>query len=588
MKGRGDEYRRIGRVMKGVKKIKIKDLINFALGKKEADLLITDGLLVNVFTGEIYRENIAVSGGYIVGFGDYPAKETISARGMYLVPGLIDGHLHIESTMMSVREFARAVSPLGTTSCVIDPHEIANVLGIDGIKYILESSKFQPINIFVMLPSCVPATPLETSGANLTAYDLYPFAAEKWVLGLGEVMNFPAVLSADPDMMNKLKIFSNKRIDGHCPGLTGKALSAYIAGGIRSDHETTTVKEAREKLQKGMYLMIREATGAKNLDALLPAVTQENKRRIIFVTDDRHPHELISEGHIDHMVRRAIRYGLPPIDAVRCATLNTAEYYRMDFVGAIAPGYMADILFVEDLKKFKINTVIKKGVTVAIDGRFVGRDVKAKKIPLRSSVNVKWLHQNDFIIRKKTGRARVICVVPGQITTTAKVMPVSGGSVFIPDFKRDLLKICVVERHQASGRIGKGIVKGFGMKRGAIASSVAHDSHNIICVGCDDLSILTAVVEIVKMGGGLSVALNDKVLAHQALPIAGLMADLPLEILDRALKSMIGIYKENLEGVLDDPFMALSFLSLPVIPELKLTDFGLVDVNKFKTVNLFV
>jgi len=585
--------------------MEVKEIIKTAVGSpdKKADLVLKNARLVNVLSGEIYKEDIVIgASGYVVGFGDsgimsHKAVKVIDLKGSYAAPGFIDGHVHIESSMMSVSEFARAVVPRGVTSVITDAHEIANVLGIDGIKYMLESAKYQPLNVFFMLPSCVPATEMETAGARLGGFDLYPFLKEKWVVGLGEVMNFPGVLAADEEVLDKMKIAYGKRIDGHSPHLSGKALSAYVASGITSDHESTSLEEAREKLRKGMYVMIREGTSEKNLEALIPLVNDKNFPRFFFVTDDRHPHDLVSEGSIDFLVRKAISCGIPPLLALRMATINAAEYFRLPRIGAIAPGYQADIVVFDDIKKPVPRMVFRRGEMVATDMKFIGRRRFPSAHPpeLRGAVNVKWLYEDDFRIPAPPSRnnassftkIKVIELVPRQIVTKKLTAPAKIENGFaVSDTGRDILKIVVVERHRASGNIGKGFVKGFGLKKGAIASSVAHDSHNIISVGVDDKSIFSACVEIVKMGGGLAVADGDKILGRMPLPIAGLMTDIPLEKVVANLEKIL-IAARRLGCRAADPFMSLSFLALPVIPELKITDRGLVDVGKMKITSLY-
>lgn len=567
----------------------IREIIKAAKGEVAVELLLKNGKLINVFSGEIRKESVAIHKGFIVGFGNYKAKKTLNLSGKYIAPGFIDGHVHIESSMVSVSEFARAVVPKGVTSVITDAHEIANVLGIDGIKYMLESSKNQPLNVFFMLPSCVPATQMETAGAHLSGFDLYPFLREKWVVGLGEVMNFPGVISSDDDLINKMKIASGKRVDGHSPGLTGKALSSYITSGVASDHESTTMIEAKEKLEKGMYVMVREGTSEKNLKDIIPLVNEKNYSRLFFVTDDRHPQDLVKEGSVDFIVRYAISLGLDAVTAIKMATINTAEYFRLPRIGAVAPGYQADIVVLNNLKDIRPVMVFRRGELVSVGGKFVAKKVKLAGM-LRGSINVRWLRDNDFKIpaAPRSKKILVIEVVPHQIITKKKIYSAKiKNKLAVSDIKNDILKIVVVERHLASGNIGKGFAKGFGLKKGAIASSVAHDSHNIICVGCDDKSIFTACVEIVKMGGGLCVADGEKILGHLPLPIAGLMTDKPLEKVVTELEKLVEI-SHKLGCVLDDPFMTLSFLALPVIPELKLTDKGLVDVTKMKLVGLFV
>jgi adenine deaminase len=439
-----------------------------------------------------------------------------------------------------------------------------------------------------MLSSCVPSTDFETSGATLRGFDLFPLLRERWVLGLGEMMNYPGVLLEDEGILDKISMTQEKRIDGHAPGLTGKDLNAYVAAGVTSDHESTSVAEVLEKLRLGMHIMIREGSVTKNLRDLLPAVTRDNLPRCFFVTDDRHPKDLLEKGHVDHMVKMAIREGLDPVSAVRLATINTAQYFRLKDLGAIAPGYVADLVIVDSLKRFNVRRVFKSGELVAEDGEMVARAPRTVEPTLRSSINIKWLAPSDFDIPAKGKRVRVINLVPDQIITKATIETMKAdGGLLRADTERDLLPLAVVERHRASDNIGKGIVRGFGLKRGAIASSVCHDSHNIIVVGTSSKDMMAAVVEISKMKGGLSVVRDGELVAGLPLPIAGLMSE---ETLPEVVAGLDNVRRaaRRLGSKLDDPFMAMSFLALPVIPELKLTDKGLVDVKEFAFTDLFV
>jgi adenine deaminase len=568
----------------------LEERIRIASGEGKPDLLIKNGRVVDVFSGEIEKKDVAIFGGMVIGFGDYQAREMIDVKGDLLCPGLIDGHVHIESSMVTIPEFARAVLPNGTTTVVIDPHEIANVLGQEGIRFMAESAKGIPLNVFVMIPSCVPASPMETSGATLKAADLNPLLREPWAIGLAEMMNFPGVIFRDPEVLKKIEMAKGKRIDGHAPSLTGKGLYAYLSAGIQSDHECTTLKEAEEKLKNGMWIMIREGTTAKNLKELLPLVTPKNSRRFLFVTDDRHPKELLEEGHINSMVKKAIQWGTDPVLAIQMATLNTAEYFRLDGLGAIAPGYKADMVTLDHLHRFRIKKVFKEGRLVAEEGKIITHLKKARLLPStikKIGLRIKPVQSNDLLLRSDQPFAKVIRLIPDQIITKKVVKKVilQKGLAY-PDLKEDILKIIVVERHRATGNIGMGFVQGFGLKRGAIGSTVAHDSHNLVIVGTSDPDILKTIEVIRRMGGGLAVISDRKVLASLSLPIAGLMAEVSIrEVRDR-LKALL-IAAKDLGCKLPDPFMTLSFLSLPVIPELKLTDKGLVDVNQFKLVPLF-
>ncbi|HFE53200.1 MAG TPA: adenine deaminase [Bacteroidetes bacterium] len=569
--------------------VPLEGLIRAGRGLEPADLVLKNGRVLNVYSGEIYETDVAIAYEHVVGLGPgYKGKKEIDVNGLTLLPGFLDGHLHIESSMVEVPQFARAVVPLGTTSVVADPHEIANVMGYEGIRYMMEASKYNPLNVFFMLSSCVPSSNLESAGSELRAFDIFPFLQERWVLGLAEVMNFPGVLELQGDLLDKIKIAGEKRIDGHAPGLTGKDLNAYIAAGIGSDHECTTVEEAREKLRLGMYVMLREGTGAKNLVDLLPLITPENSRRCFFVTDDRHPQDILEEGHINHMIKTAIRHGLDPVTAVRMATLNGTEYFGLRKLGAIAPGRYADIVAIDNFQDFNIRYVFKNGELVAQDGEATFTLPPRPPAKIRGSVNIKWLEGDEFVIPARGKRVRVIGVVPDQIVTRALEMeaPIRDGEV-VSDPDRDVLKICVVERHRATGNIGKGLVFGIGLKKGAIVSSIAHDSHNIVVVGVNDEDIFKAVTTINKLGGGLAVVADGQVLEALQLPVGGLMSQLSMSEVSEALKRLNRAAHE-LGSPLKDPFMTLSFLALPVIPELKLTDLGLVDVSRFEVVDLFV
>ena len=564
------------------------EIIASAKGDHAIDLLIKHGKLINVYSGEIYKTDIAIHGEYIVGIGgNYRAQEVLDISGLFIMPGFIDSHVHIESSMVEVPQFARAVVPLGTTSVIADPHEIANVFGYEGIRYMMDASKYNPLNVYFMMPSCVPSTAMDTAGSELRAFDIFPFLREKWVLGLGEVMNFPGVLNGDKDILDKIKISSDKRIDGHAPGLTGMDLNAYVAAGIESDHECTTADEALEKLRLGMHIMIREGTGTKNLKDLLPMVTCENLRRCMFATDDRHPHDILNEGHIDFMIRTAIESGIDPVSAIRMATLNSADYFGLRHLGALAPGKLADLAIVEDLHKFKVKKVIKNGKLVAEDGKAIYELAERPPASIRGSVNIKWLEGDEFKIPANGSKCHVIGLIKNQIVTDLLIEePLIKDGYIESDTKRDLLRCYVIERHHGSGRIGYGLVKGFGLRSGAIATTISHDSHNIVAVGDSDADIFNAVKKLNKMGGGIAITNNTDAIRTLELPIGGLMTSQPLEKVNEQLIDLIE-YAHHLGSTLSDPFMQLSFIALPVIPRLKLTDRGLVDVQQFKFISLF-
>ncbi len=567
--------------------LSLKELISLARGEGKVDLLFEDARVVDVFSGRLLRTDVAVARGVVVGFGRYGAKRKVNLKGRFLSPAFIDAHVHIESSMVTPREYARAVIPHGVTTAICDFHEIANCLGQEGMRLMMDDIKGVPFNLYVMLPSCVPATPLETSGASLGAGDLRTLKGEEWVRGLGEMMNFPGVLEGEKGVLEKLELFRGERIDGHAPGLRGKELSAYIAAGIRSDHESISKEEAEEKISKGMYVMIREGSAARNLDELIEAVRPINSRRFMFASDDRNPADLTREGSIDFCVRRAIGKGIDPIVAIQMATLNPAEYFGLKGLGAIAPGYRADLLVIEDLRGLRISQVYKDGRLVAEEGRVIEGTIEMRTWPKQGAMKVGPLEPQHFRIKAKGERVRVIEVIPGQIWTKKRVerTKIEGG-LAVADPERDLLKVAVVERHRGTGRIGLGFLRGFGMRKGAIASSVAHDSHNIVAVGVRDEEISRAVREVVDMGGGLVVVEGEETLASLPLPIGGIVSERSIAEVKEALEGLQDAAR-SLGCCLPDPFMTLSFLALPVIPELKLTDQGLVDVEAFSFVDLF-
>jgi adenine deaminase len=565
----------------------LEELIAAARGEIEVDLLLAGASVANVLSGEVHRADVAIHKGRIAGFDCSSARRTMELDGKILAPGFIDGHVHIESSMVTVPEYARAVVPRGTTTVIADPHEIVNVWGEEGIAYMLQSSSDVPLNVFVMLPSCVPATNLETSGAAMDADALAGLMQEERVLGLAEVMNYPGVIFRDPEVMKKLALAGRRPVDGHAPGLTGRDLSAYISAGIHSDHECTKIDEAREKLRSGMHIMLREGSAAKNLLDLLPLVTPQNARQFLFVSDDRHPADILREGHVDFMVRAAIKQGLDPIIALQISSLNAAQYFGLSDLGAIAPGYRADIAVLDGLEQPRAVLVIKDGKVVAENGELTV-PLKASVMAGHKSMQIGPIGPRSFEIVAEKGPARVIGIVPHQIITKSlQLSPKIREEKVVSDVDRDILKMSVVERHKATGNVGLGLVQGFGLRCGAIATSVAHDSHNIAAVGVSDEEMLAAVLAVKEMGGGLVAVAEGKVLASLPLPVAGLLSE-------RCMRDVADGIAECIDAAhtmgckLEDPFMTLSFLCLPVIPELKLTDRGLVDVKAFRLVGMFL
>ncbi|MFC1911317.1 adenine deaminase [Chloroflexota bacterium] len=560
----------------------LKELISVARGDTPADLLLKNARIVNTFIGEIEQGDVVIHADRIAGIGDYDkAREVTDLEGAFLAPGLINGHTHIESSMLHPARYAQAVVPRGTLAVVTDLHEIANVCGSRGVRFVTDFARQLPLDMLFMAPSCVPATNLETSGAKISSREVKRILGHPRIIGLGEMMNFPGVVAGNEEVLKKISAAKGKVIDGHAPGLTGRELNAYLSAGILSDHESTTLEEGKEKLRRGMYLMIREGSSEKNLDALLPLVTDNTYKRCFFVVDDRSCSDLLREGDIDAVVRKAISRGLDPVRAIQMATINPAEYFRLHDRGAIAPGYMANFIAITDLSKLEIDAVFYRGKPVGKQGKplFLPPPVT---LELRDTVRIKSPTAKSLKITATGETYPVIEIIPGQIVTRKAVekVRVMDGAV-VPDVDRDILKLVVVERHRASGNIGVGLVKGFGLKKGALASSVAHDSHNIIAVGTDDFDILKAIEEIKILQGGLVVCANLEVLASLPLPIAGLLSPEPLAAVVSQYEN-VEKAAASLGNLPPSPFTILSFLALPVIPELRLTDLGLVDVNESK------
>jgi len=564
----------------------LKSLIRHAKGAEPADLLLRNARIVDVLGGGVEPASVALAGDLIVGVGDYRAREEIDLGGSYVAPGFIDAHVHIESALVPPSEFARAVVPRGTTTVVTDPHEIANVLGLEGIRFMFESAKFGPLSMYVMASSCVPATGMATSGAVLHGYDLFPLKSDPWVLGLAEVMNFPGVIDGEDAVLEKLGAFQDRVIDGHSPGLSGAALQAYVAAGVQSDHESTTAAEALEKLKLGMMVMIREGSVARDLAAIVPIVTPANQHRFCFCTDDCQPSDLVERGGIDHAIRSAIGLGMDPVTAIRLATWNTAQHFRLFNRGAVTPGRRADLVVFDDLRAPRPRLVFRSGVVVARDGA-MAVPPRPPSRTLRSTMNVAW-ESVDLRIPAAGRRVRVIGVQDGRLDTEAieAEAAVRDGEA-LADPARDLLKMVVIERHMASGAVGKGFVRGIGLREGAIASSVAHDHHNLIVAGADDASMLAAARRVGTLHGGMAVAVGGEVVADVPLPIGGLMSAEPVEVVRRQVEAAVAAARA-LGSPLHDPFMTMSFLALEVIPSLKLTDKGLVDVRTRAIVPLWI
>ncbi|HIE06599.1 MAG TPA: adenine deaminase [Desulfarculaceae bacterium] len=561
-------------------------LVSWARSRDEADLLFKNVRLVNVLSGEIHAADVAVADGFFLGFGDYPAKKIIDGAGRYLVPGLIDGHIHIESSHILPAEFARLAAAHGTVAVVADPHEIANVMGVPGVEFMLAASAGLPLSFFFMVPSCVPATTMETAGAALDAAAVAALLKKypDRLLGLAEVMNFPGVVNREPETMAKIAAARvlGKVVDGHAPRLSGFDLNAYIIAGPGSDHEATSLDEAREKLRSGMHLMLREGSREHNLEDLLPLINCYNSANCSLVSDDRHVIDLLHKGHVDYSIRKAIAGGIAPLNAIQMATINPARYFGLKGRGAIAPGYRADCLLLDDLGSFTIAQVFLAGKP------FSEADFAAPQIPLPgNTVSVAKLTEASFKIVVQGTEIKVIGLIPGQLVTEKIILPARIDAGYArADAQRDIAKLAVVERYHGSGRIGLGFVQGLGLTRGALAGTVAHDSHNLIIAGMNDADMLLAAQVVKDMGGGLAVVSDGRILGRLPLPVAGLMSVEKAETTAAALAAL-QTHAASL-GALNDPFMILSFLALPVIPSLKLSDLGLVDVDEFSLTNLWL
>jgi len=550
-----------------------------ARGDEPADLVLSGGHVLSVFTKEWLDVDVAIRDGHVVGLGRYEGRERLDVSGAYLVPGFIDAHMHIESSKLMVDEFARAVLAQGTTAVVADPHEIANVLGSDGIRWLLDSCVDLPLDVFVMASSCVPASRYESPRQSFSTGDIQDLLRHERVIGVAEMMNFPGVIAGDPSELAKLRTGLTDHVDGHAPGVRGPALNAYIAAGIRSDHEATTFEEALEKRRLGMWVLLREASIARNLRDLLPLVKRYGPEWCAFCTDDREPDFIVEQGHINQMVRVAVEEGISPENALVMATINPAICHRLWNLGAIAPGYQADILVIDDLKSFRPRQVFKRGAPP----RHVKLDVPDW---VRQTVSLAPVDATSFRIAAGPKKIRVIRVIPAQLITGVEVVePSVKEGCIVADPARDLVKIAVIERHHATGRIGLGLATNVGLQRGAFASTVAHDAHNIVALGVDDRDMAACAIRLAEIGGGIVIAGGGRVVEELPLPVAGLMSDRPLAEVDERLRSMER--RLNDMGVtMAAPFMTLSFLALSVIPELKITDRGLVDVNRFELVPL--
>lgn len=574
-------------------KDKIKGMIDLAAGRKVSELVLKNCKIINVFSHEIIEGDIAINKGKIVGIGEYEGEEEINMNGKFVSPGLIDSHVHIESSMVTPTQFARTIIPRGTTTIIADPHEIGNVCGLDGIQFMLDSSKEIPLDVYFMLPSCVPATNFENSGAVLEADSLEKMIDNERILGLGELMDYPSTINADEKILSKIEIAKkrDKLIDGHGPGINDKELNSYVTAGVRTEHECSTVEEMIDRLRLGMYIAIREGSAARNLEDLIRGVNKENLRRCIFCTDDRHPEDIINDGHIDNNLKLSIKNGIDPISAIKMATINAAECYNLKNKGAIAPGYDADLVVLDDLREFKVKKVFKKGKLVAENNKALFKVKSYDHSKVVDTVNIKEIENGALKLKLDSDIVNVMRLSAHSLVTEKVVRKVETNDTneFKVNKNLDILKLAVIERHNATGNIGLGLVENFKLNNGAIASTIAHDSHNLIVVGDNDEDMIKAIEEVTKVGGGITICSEGKVLKTLALPIAGLMSNRSMEDVNKELEEMLDIAYNKLNVNTDlDPFMTLSFLALPVIPELKVTDLGLFDVTKFDFTKLSV
>ncbi len=573
-----------------MEKKEFKKILSISRGDKKASLVLKNGKIVNVFSHEIIKGDVAIYKDKIVGIGDYEGIEEIDLEGKFVVPGFIDSHVHIESSMTIPSQFAKAVVPRGTTTVIADPHEIANVKGIDGIRYMLEDSEDMPLDVYIMLSSCVPATSFENSGAILKAEDLKELVNNERILGLGELMDYPGVINGNDEILDKIILVGNKIIDGHGPLIKDKDLNTYVLAGVKTEHECSTVEELINRIRLGMYVLIREGSAAKNLTTLIKGVNKENIRRCLFCTDDKHPGDILEYGHIDYNIRLAIKEGIDPIDAIQMATLNAAECYGLKGKGGIAPGYYADLVIVDNLEDFNILKVFKNGNLVGEELKPLFEKREKGILNIGNTVNIGEINKEDLDIYLKSNKARVIRIQPNNLITkmVERNVEIKDGK-FIYSKDKDILKIAVIERHNATGNIGLGLVENFKLKGGAIGTTIAHDSHNIIVIGDNDDDILMVVKELEKIKGGITMVSNGSILKSLPLSIAGIMSNESVEKVSEELKEMIKLSYRKLNVNRDlEPFMTLSFLALPVIPDVKITDLGLFDVTKFQFVDISV
>ncbi len=558
-----------------------------ALGTRKATLVLKNCKIVNVFSGTIDSGDIAIEEGIVCGIGSYEGVREIDLCFSYVSPGFIDGHVHIESSMLSPSQFAKIVIPFGTTTVIADPHEIANVCGLSGIKYMLASAKTVPLEVKVMIPSCVPSTKFETSGETISAEEIGALKNEESILGLGEMMNYPGVINGDFDVYKKLNVMEDKLIDGHAPSVTGKNLNAYALSGIKTDHESSTMEELVEKVKCGMYVHLREGSATRNVEVLTKGITKDNLSRLMFCTDDKHPFDIHKEGHINYNINLAIKNGIAPVDAIKMATINVASCYGLKHLGAIAPGYLADIVIFDNLKDI-VPTMVFKGGELVFKNKeimFASKNTSDQSVLNTVRFNVGSL---DFRLPLSSNRVHVLGLIKNNVTTRDLIETVKVENGFYrQENDSDILKLAVVERHHLTGNIGLGLVKGYGLKNGAVAMTIAHDSHNLVIISDNDEDMLIAAKKIKEIQGGIVLVHNHEVYDYLQLEVGGIMTENDYKQVEAKLSRMESFSRKmGIHEDIDDPFLSLAFLSLPVIPDLKVTDFGLFDVKKFKIIPL--
>jgi len=558
-----------------------------AKGEKKASLVLKNCKIVDVFNNLIEENDIAIEEGIIVGIGSYDGVKEIDIKNRFVSPGFIDGHVHIESSMLTPSEFSKIIIPRGTTRIIADPHEIANVLGVKGIGYMFRSGLQTPLNLHLMVPSCVPATVFETSGSTISNEDIYSLRKREGILGLGEVMDYPSVINGDYEMLNKLSVMRNRIIDGHAPSVTGKDLNSYLLENIKTDHECTNVDELMEKVSRGMYIHLREGSATRNVEALIGGVNKNNVSRMMFCTDDKHPMDIIDEGHINYNINLAIKNNIDPIDAIKMATINIATCYELRQVGAVAPGYVADLVVFDDLNHIDVNEVFINGELVAKDKEVLFESMIYEDVHVKNSVKLN-LTDVRFDLNLKDNYVKVMQLIPNNVTTTKVMRTVlMEDGKYVNNPNDDILKIAVIERHHYTKNIGLGLLEGYGIKNGAVAMTIAHDSHNIVVVGDSDEDMFKAVQKLHEIQGGIVVVSNGEVVGSLQLEIAGLMTNKDYHEVSEELKKLDKVaYDLGVSKDVDDPFISLAFMSLPVIPELKLTDKSLFDVTKFQPVEI--